>query len=44
MFDQITVVIVIYDSTDLIFKCLKNLNNFHIIIVDNGKNEKILPK
>ena len=44
MFDQITVVIVIYDSTDIIFKCLKNLNNFHIIIVDNGKNEKILPK
>ena len=44
MFDQITVVIVIYDSTDIIFKCLKKLKNFKIIIEDNGKNEKILSK
>ena len=44
MFDQITIVIVIYDSTDLIFDCIKNLNNFKIIIIDNGKNQKILPR
>ena len=39
MFDQITIVIVIYDSTDIIFDCIKNLKNFKIIIVDNGKNQ-----
>ena len=44
MFDQITIVIVIYDSTDIIFDCIKNLKNFKIIIVDNGKNQKILSK
>ena len=44
MFDQITIVIVIYDSTDIIFDCIKNLKNFKILIVDNGKNQKILSK
>ena len=40
--NKITIVIVIYNSTDIIFNCLKYLNNFNIIIVDNGKNSKIL--
>ena len=44
MFDQITIIIVIFDSTDIIFDCIKNLNNFKIIIVDNGKNQKILTR
>lgn len=39
---QITIVIVIYNSSNIIFDCLKSLNNFKIIIVDNGKNSKIL--
>ena len=41
---KITVVIVLYNSSEVIFECLKSLNNFQIIIVDNGKNLKILEK
>ena len=40
--DNITIVIVIYNSSNVIFDCLKSLENFKIIIVDNGKNSKIL--
>ena len=40
--NKITIVIVLYDSTNLIFECLKSLTKFNIIIVDNGKNYKIL--
>lgn len=39
---EITIVIVIYNSTNIIFNCLKYLNNFNIIIVDNGKNSLVL--
>ena len=41
---KITIVIVLYNSTDLVLECLKSIQNFRIIIVDNGKNEKILKK
>ena len=41
---KITVIIVLYNSSEIIFECLKTLNNFQIIIVDNGKNSKILEK
>ena len=41
---NITVVIVVYNSTDIIFDCLKSLKNFKIIIVDNGKNSEVLDK
>ncbi|MDC0518223.1 glycosyltransferase [Candidatus Pelagibacter sp.] len=41
---QITIVIVLYDSSDLIFDCLKSLANFPIIIVDNGKNVEVIDK
>lgn len=40
--NKITIVIVLYDSTSLIFECLKSLSNFNIIIVDNGKNYNII--
>tara|TARA_B100001093_G_scaffold175748_1_gene168532 strand:+ start:3455 stop:4315 length:861 start_codon:yes stop_codon:yes gene_type:complete len=40
--NKITIVIVLYNSTDLIFECLKSLNKFNIIIVDNGKNSDCL--
>ena len=40
--NKITIVIVIYNSSNVIFDCLKFLDNFNIIIVDNGKNSKIL--
>ena len=42
--NKITIVIVIYNSTDIIFNCLKHLNDFDIIIVNNGKNAKVLDK
>ena len=42
--NRITIVIVLYNSSDLIFECLKSLNKFNIIIVDNGKNLKYLDK
>ena len=40
--NNITIVIIIYNSSNIIFDCLKTLDNFKIIIVDNGKNSKIL--
>ena len=40
--NEITIVIVIYNSSNIIFDCLKSLDNFKIIIVDNGKNSKVL--
>jgi hypothetical protein len=39
---KITIVIVIYDSTNLILNCLSQLSNFNIIIVDNKNNIKII--
>ena len=41
---HLTIVIILYDSSDLIFKCLKKLNNFNILIVDNGRNSSVLEK
>jgi GT2 family glycosyltransferase len=41
---KITIVIVIYDSTNLILNCLSQLSNFNIIIVDNKNNIKIIEK
>ena len=42
--NQITAVIVLYNTTDIIFKCLENLRNIKIIIVDNGRNNQNLIK
>ena len=42
--NKITVVIVLYNSTNLIFECLKTLNKFNILIVDNGLNSNCLYK
>jgi GT2 family glycosyltransferase len=41
---DLTIIIVLYRSSKIIFDCLKSLNNFKIIIVDNGHNEKVLTK
>jgi GT2 family glycosyltransferase len=38
--NKITAVIVLYNTTELIFKCLDKIQGIKIIIVDNGKNEK----
>tara|TARA_B100000795_G_C22731724_1_gene411646 strand:- start:55 stop:921 length:867 start_codon:yes stop_codon:yes gene_type:complete len=44
LYKHLTVVIILYDSSNLIFNCLEKLDNFDIIIVDNGKNSLILEK
>jgi N-acetylglucosaminyl-diphospho-decaprenol L-rhamnosyltransferase len=41
---NLTIVIILYDSSELIFDCLQKLNNFEIIIVDNGKNNFVLER
>jgi len=42
--NKITIIIVLYDANNLIFECLKSLNKFNIIIVDNGKNLDCIDK
>ena len=41
---DLTIIIVIYNSTDKIIDLLHQLNNFEIIIVNNGKNEHVISK
>ena len=41
---KITIIIVLYNSTELVLECFKSIKNFRIIVVDNGKNEKIIKK
>tara|TARA_Y100000590_G_scaffold54009_1_gene56365 strand:+ start:2348 stop:3229 length:882 start_codon:yes stop_codon:yes gene_type:complete len=42
--ENITIVIVLFNSSEIVFKCLSKIKNFKIIIVDNGKNEKVISK
>ena len=42
--DNITVVLVLYRSTQIVFELIENIKNFKILIVDNGGNKKILEK
>jgi GT2 family glycosyltransferase len=44
LLDEVTVIIVLYKCTEVIFNCLNNLNNIRVIIVDNGGNFEILSK
>ena len=44
IYEDLTVVTVLYDSSELINDLLKNLINFKVIVVDNGNNEQILKK
>ena len=37
---NITAIIVVYDVTNEIFECIKNLQNIRIIIIDNGNCDK----
>ncbi len=41
---DLTIIIVLYNSSKLIFDCLKELSNFKIIVVDNGKNNHLIDK
>jgi len=44
LIEELTIVIIAYNSNDLLLKCLKNIKKFNIIIVDNGKNNEIFSK
>ena len=44
IYEDLTIVTVLYDSSELINDLLKNLTNFQVIVVDNGNNEQILKK
>ena len=39
---DLTIIIVIYNSTDKIIDLLQQLHNFEIVIVNNGKNELLI--
>ena len=41
-YDELTVIIVLFEEKkDILFKCLQNIKNFKIIIIDNAKNFKL---
>ena len=44
IYEDLTIVTVLYDSSELVKDLLKNLVNFKVIIVDNGNNEQLLKK
>ena len=39
---DLTIIIVLYNASNVIFRCLDHLINFNIIIVDKGKNDHII--
>ena len=41
-FEKITIVIILFNSSEIILECLSKIKNFKIVIVDNGKNEEII--
>ena len=42
IYNEITIVTVLYNSSEIVESFFDSLKNFKIIVVDNGKNEKIL--
>ena len=44
IYNEITIVTVLYNSSELVESFFDKIENFKIIVVDNGKNEKILNK
>ena len=43
--NEITIIVVLYEEkTSLIFRCLENIKNFKIIIVDNAGNISLKKK
>ena len=42
LYEKLTIIIVLYNSSKIIFDCLDQIKKFKTIIVDNGKNESIL--
>ena len=42
---EITIQIVLYEENiELIYKCLKNLKDFNIILIDNSQNKNLKKK
>ena len=41
---NVTIVLILYNTTDLIYDLLNNLKNFNVIIVDNGNNKEVIEK
>jgi len=40
--NELTIQIVLYEENkELIFKCLENLKNFKVLILDNSNNKKL---
>ena len=44
IYEDLTIVTVLYDSSELVNDFIKNLINFKVIVVDNGNNDQILKK
>ena len=44
IYNEITIITVLYNSSEIVDSFFDSLKNFKIIVVDNGKNEKILDK
>ena len=44
IYEELTIVTVLYDSSELVYDLLRNLVNFKVIVVDNGNNERVLKK
>ena len=44
IYNEITIITVLYNSSEIVENFFDSLKNFKIIVVDNGKNEKILDK
>ena len=42
IYNEITIITVLYNSSEIVKSFFDSLKNFKIIVVDNGKNEKIL--
>ena len=44
IYNEITIITVLYNSSEIVESFFDSLKNFNIIVVDNGKNEKILER
>ena len=44
IYNEITIITVLFNSSEIVESFFDSLKNFKIIVVDNGKNEKILER
>lgn len=42
--NELTIIVVAFNSNELLIECLDNVKEFKVLIVDNGKNEKIFSR